>query len=84
MSVNMNVFITRRDRPVPAVRSCHGRSSSSSSRTIASVGQASAASRTMSSSTLSGSITSALAKSPWCQSNAVGAIVMQFPAPMQR
>jgi hypothetical protein len=51
---------------------------------IAAVGQASAASRSSSSSTLAGSTTPALAKSPSCQSNAVGAIVMQVPAPMHR
>ena len=53
-------------------------------RTIACVGQASAASRSFSSSTLAASTTPALPKSPRCQSNAVGAIVMQLPAPMQR
>ena len=46
------------------------------------VGQANAASRSSSSSTLSGSTTSALPKSPASQSKAVGAIVMQLPAPM--
>ncbi len=58
MSVNMKVFSTRRGASLP--RSCHGRSSSTSSITIAAVGHASAASRRSSSSTLSGSITPAL------------------------
>ena len=51
---------------------------------IAPVGQASAASRTSSSSTLDASTTSAFKNSPSCQSNAVGAIVMHVPAPMHR
>ena len=80
-SVNMNVFRTRRaGSTLP--RSCHGRSSVTSSTTTAPVGQANAASRSSSSSTLSGSATSAFPKSPWSQSKAVGASVMQFPAPM--
>ena len=80
MSVNMKVRWTRwvGERP----RSCHGSSSATSSRTIACVGQASAASRSFSSSTLAASTTAAFPKSPRCQSNAVGAIVMQLPAPM--
>jgi len=80
-SVNMNVRSTRRGGSA-LPRSCHGRSSVTSSRTIAAVGQAKSASRRSSSSTLSGSTTSALPKSPASQSKAVGAIVMQFPAPM--
>ena len=82
MSVNMNVFSTRRGASLP--RSCQGSSSCTSSTVMAPVGQARAASRSSSSSTLAGSMTPAFAKSPWCQSNAVGAIVMQVPAPMHR
>ena len=81
MSVNMNVFSTRRSGPA-FPRSCQGRSASTSSITIASVGHDTAAARNSSSSTLSGSMTSAFPRSPFNQSKAVGATVMQFPAPM--
>ena len=70
MSVNMKVRWTRWVGARP--RSCHGSSSATSSRTIARVGQASAASRSFSSSTLAASATPAFAKSPRCQSKPSG------------
>ena len=81
MSVNMKVFRTRRAGPA-LPRSCQGRSSATSSRMIAAVGQENAAARRTSSSTLSAPTTSLLPKSPASQSKAVGARVMQLPAPM--
>ena len=83
MSVNRNVFCTL--RAPPSGRGCWiGSSSPTSSIRIARVGHENAAARSTSSSTLSTSTTIAFAKSPDSQSNAVGAIAMQLPAPMQR
>lgn len=74
MSVNMNVFTTRRDPAVP-VGGLQAGTSPTCSTVIAAVGHASAASRMISSPTLSTSTTADLAKSPASQSKAVGLIV---------
>ena len=82
MSVNMNDFSTRRGASLP--RSCQGRSAAIRSTVMAAVGHARAASRSWSSVTESAPTTSAFNRSPACQSNAVGAIVMHVPAPTHR